>query len=48
MSLRVTFYNSITFIVINEDGKGSAVVIESVFWHDYHVACGGVLSKGVF
>ena len=30
MSLRVTLLHSITFIVINEHGKGAAVEIESV------------------
>ena len=44
MSLRGTLSNSITFTEINEYGKGAALVIETVFWPVYHVACKGVLN----
>ena len=48
MSLRVTFYNSISFTLINQDNKGASVEIESVFRPFYHVACRGVLLNGSF
>ena len=46
MSLTETLFNSITFTVINEFGKGAAVEIETVFWPVYHIACQRILSKG--
>ena len=48
MSLKVTFSKSITFTLINEYDKGSAVDIESVFLPVFHVACRDVLSNGTF
>ena len=48
MSLRGTLSNSIIFTVINEDGKGAAVEIETVFSPVYHVACEGVFRNGTF
>ena len=39
MSLRVTFFNSITFTLINEYGKDAGVEIESVFRPVSDVAC---------
>ena len=48
MYLRVIFFNSITFTVITQNGKGSGVKIESVFRPIYHVACRGILSNGSF
>ena len=42
------FSNSITFIVINQFGKGAGIKIESVFWPVYHAACPAVLSNGSF
>ena len=42
------FSNSITFIVINQYGKGAGIKIESVFRPVYHAACRGVLSNGSF
>ena len=32
------FSNSITFRLMNQDGKGAGVKIECVFWPVYHVA----------
>ena len=43
ISLRVTFSNSISLLVINKDDKGAAVMILDVFERLYHVACGRVL-----
>ena len=48
MSLRVTFYNSIIFTVINDYGEDAGFEIEWVFCAVYHVACRGVLSNGSF
>ena len=48
MSLRVTFFNSITFTFINEYGKEAAVDIESQFRPVYHVGSRWVISNGTF
>ena len=42
------YSNSITFIVINQCGKGAGIKIESVFWPVYRAACLGVLLNGSF
>ena len=42
------FFNSLTFEVINQYGKGAEVKIESVFWPVYDVACWRVLSNRSF
>ena len=43
MACPETLPNSVTFIVINEYGKGAVVDIETVFRPVYHVARQGVL-----
>ena len=42
------FSDLITFIMMNQYGKGAGVKIELVFWPVYHVACRGFLSNGRF
>ena len=42
------FCNSIAFTVITQDDKGPLINIESVVRTVYHVACGGLLSNGIF
>ena len=39
MSVRVTFYNLMTFTLMNEYGKGAGVDTESVVRAVYHVVC---------
>ena len=48
MSLRVIFFNSITFTVITQYGQGTGVKIESVFRPIYHVAWRRGISNGTF
>ena len=48
MSLKMTFYNSITFTVINEFGEGAGVEIDSMFWPVPHAAFWGVIWNRTF
>ena len=44
----MTFSNSISFLVIQEYGKGAAAEILTVFEHVYDIACVGVPGISTF